>query len=152
MIFPLGPRAPGLLRVGAGRRRAGGRAGSPAAGPRQAGPPQACGFAAHGMAWAWLGLLSQLNVKSSCTMAVLVGLSGPRCRPQPRPLGSWLRGLGDICNPPPYKPSECLGLPGDTVKCLPSSSPSLKPVIKQSPWCDYALLTRLGLELLPSVK
>lgn len=43
--------------------------------------------------------------------------------------------------------------PGIQLSISLPPAPALKPVIKQSPWCDYAaLLTRLGLELLPFMK
>lgn len=57
-----------------------------------------------------------------------------------------------ICTPQPYKPVESPPRPSRGHKYLSSSSPAGKPVIKQSPWCDYTLLTPLGLEPLLSTK
>lgn len=49
--------------------------------------------------------------------------------------------------------SSAWAFPGTQLSRALPPAPAFRPVIKQSPWCDYAVLTRLGsLEPLPSTK
>lgn len=64
--------------------------------------------------------------------------------------GGWRRGI--LVFPTLTNLSSAWAFPGTQLSMALPPAPTLRPVIKQSPWCDYALLTRLGLEPLPSTE
>lgn len=120
LISPLGPRAPGLLRVTGekGERGEGGGRGPVAVFQAEAGPPQACGLLADQHWGAW-GSCPDWTFKGWRGWLCLVSLSLPCCRPPAS--SSKISGSGgpsgqgrvdmDICIPQTYKRVECLPRP-----------------------------------------
>ena len=144
LISPLGRRAPGLLR---GSERLRGGRGWPC--PRaEAGPPR------------WPAPSQPRTPIRTPSWWLFCA----RCRPQPRPPGSGFfrdrgsLGLGGGVRMGIFvftlaNLSSAWAFPGTQLSRALPPAPAFRPVIKQSPWCDYAVLTRLGsLEPLPSTK